>query len=110
MKINIYSVYDANAGYFNPPFASRCENEVILGFKQAVTTGQNKIWQQFPEDYCVVRLGTYDDEVGMLIPNKGPEIVVSANSFFTFNTNDTTSDDSSSTDTTSDSEEDIGHA
>lgn len=67
MKYNLYSVRDRLVG-FNAPFIMPNEEVAKRAFKQRIETDKNA------EDLELYRLGTYDDDTGMITPE--PPVMV----------------------------------
>lgn len=63
MKMNLYSVRDIKAGYGNP-YCMHNDEMAIRDIKLAVNSDKPNIIRQFPEDFELVRLGTFDTTTG----------------------------------------------
>ena len=66
MKMNLYSVRDIKAGYGNP-YCMQNDEMAIRDIKLAVNSDKPNIIKQFPEDFELTRLGTFDTETGIII-------------------------------------------
>lgn len=74
MKYPLYSVRDTKAG-FDFPFPERSDATAIRTFQYQV----NKVGTQmnmFPKDYDLYKVGEYDVDKGVVIPEKIPVLVV----------------------------------
>lgn len=73
--VNIYAVRDAQLG-FSSMFTAANDAVAIRNFASAVNTPGTVIHDS-PEDFAVCRLGTFDDETGV-ISSDLPVVVTSA--------------------------------
>lgn len=65
MKLNVYSIYDTKANAYAQPFYSQTDGSAIRAFSDHANekgTPANK----HPDDYILFRIGTYDDETGVI--------------------------------------------
>lgn len=60
-----FTVYDVKAGAYLPPFFMRSNAAAMRAFSDAVNGG-NEQFSSHPEDYVLFRIGTYDDDRGIL--------------------------------------------
>ncbi|AXL14663.1 nonstructural protein [Microviridae sp.] len=67
-----YSVYDASAEYFIPPFFARTDNEAKRMFIGSL--GQSF---QFRHDFNLFRVASFDQETGVFNAEAAPVIVIS---------------------------------
>lgn len=68
MKLNVYAVYDAKMQLFGIPFFQAKDNVAIRDFGDAVNDkSPNNMWNKHPEDYSLFRIGTYENENGILL-------------------------------------------
>lgn len=65
MKRNLYSVYDHKAELYGTPFALITNGEAVRAFKRLVED-KNTMPGQYPGDFQLVHLGTFDDSTGKL--------------------------------------------
>lgn len=65
MKMNIYSVFDTACGAYQKPFFGNADGEVMRSFIDIATDAEHAIGQH-PEDYSLMRLGTFDDQNGLI--------------------------------------------
>lgn len=79
MKYNLYVVLDAKAGFYGMPWAEQRDEAAIRQFADAVNDGSNpgNMWHKHPEDFSLYRIGTYDNERGVLV-TVTPEALVTA--------------------------------
>lgn len=78
IMLNLYSIKDAKTGGFTPPIASAHVQDVIRAFKRRLTDKQKgDNYAEFPEDYSIWEVGTFDTETGVTNPLQNPKHVVS---------------------------------
>lgn len=65
MKINLYSVKDTKLGKFAQPFSAPNDDIAIRMLTSTVRASGNTI-NEFPEDYQLFKLGSYDEDTGKL--------------------------------------------
>lgn len=77
----LVSVLDKKAEAFGPVFTSRNTAIATRDFSQACNDKQSNI-NKFPEDYCLVLLGEFNEEKGIITPlKKGNKILCEATQF-----------------------------
>lgn len=59
----MFSIKDQKAGIFYPPFFKNTHGEAERDFHTAVNDKQTKLFQ-YPEDFDLYYMGTYDDNNG----------------------------------------------
>lgn len=64
MKV-IHTVYDLKAEAYMDPFFSHNNSTALRDFTTAANQAEH-IFNTNPEDYVLVRLGTYDDDTGRI--------------------------------------------
>jgi len=64
-KYQIYSIRDSKAGIFNTPFYQSSHGEAERSFHQLVRDPKSTV-SQYPEDFDLYHLGTYDDQSGKM--------------------------------------------
>lgn len=77
MELKIFSIRDAKAECFNQPFFQKTHGEAERNFTQLVKDQKSMI-AQFPEDYDLYYLGTYDDQTGLVKVLDTPQHVIKA--------------------------------
>lgn len=60
-----FTVFDSKVGAYLPPFFMRSSAEAIRAFTDAANGGNSQITAH-AEDYVLFRIGTFDDERGIL--------------------------------------------
>lgn len=60
MKKRIYSIFDTKIEAYNTPFTSNTDKEVYRSLYNTVKQG-NSTLADYPEDYTVFWIGTFDD-------------------------------------------------
>jgi len=58
-----YTIYDSKAGYYTRPFTARTKGEALRMFQQAANDVQTQVGQ-YPEDFILFEIGTWDDITG----------------------------------------------
>lgn len=80
----LVSVFDKVAGLYSPVMTEVNPDSAIRNFK--IGAIQNKQINACPEDYCLVLLGTMDDETGSIAPvetdDGSPSILFQAKDLF----------------------------
>ena len=76
MNLNVYSIKDSKAGTYSNPFYSINDSTAIRSFEQAASDPTTTI-SQFPTDYSLYRIGTFDDSSGSIkqLDDGTPEFV-----------------------------------
>lgn len=77
MELKIYSIRDSKGDVFNPPFYAKTHGEAEREFTMACRR-ENSPAAQFPEDYDLYFIGTYDNTSGKIQANDTPQHVVKA--------------------------------
>lgn len=67
----LVSVFDKVAGLYSPVMTEINPDSAIRNFK--IGAKQNQQINSCPEDYCLILLGTVDDETGLIAPVKTDE-------------------------------------
>lgn len=65
MNYSIYSVFDRKANVFARPFVSPNDAMAARSFLAARQDSTTEI-HKFPEDFTLYRLGTFDDDAGVV--------------------------------------------
>jgi len=67
MSLNqqLYSVYDSKVQSFSPPFIQRNNADATRNFAQAAAEPNSQL-AQFPSDFSLYFIGTFDSETGIL--------------------------------------------
>lgn len=80
----LVSVFDKVAGLYSPAMTEINPDSAIRNFK--IGAKQNQQISASPEDYCLVFLGTMDDESGAIAsvdtPDGSPVILIQAKELF----------------------------
>jgi len=66
---NIFSVYDNKAEAFLPPFVLPKREMAIRTFADSINNPETQL-HKHPADYTLFTLGTFDDEIGKIVPEK----------------------------------------
>lgn len=73
--VKIYAVRDQYTGY-GQPFSCQSDAVAMRDFRIAVGNVDN-LMHACPKDFDLMRLGEYDPETGIIIPENVPVLVVS---------------------------------
>jgi len=82
MVRKVFSIRDAKSELFGTPFFNLTHGEAERNFKTLVNDPKSSV-NQYPEDFDLYYLGSYDDVSGKMIPNDSPEHLVKAVNVFT---------------------------
>lgn len=63
--MKIFTVHDAKAAYYLPPFFARTNGEAIRTFSQAVNDSSHHIGQNH-SDFTLFEIGEYDEQSGVI--------------------------------------------
>lgn len=77
--MNVYSVHDNKAGYYMNPTVARSNPEAMRSFSDAVKHPES-LFNKHPKDFTLVRIGKWDDEKGVIIPDE-PDILANGADF-----------------------------
>lgn len=80
MKHNVYCVKDTLVGQCFPPVTGDSDPAMIRSFGDSVLKGDTPI-SAHPEDYCLLKVGFFDTETGVLTPLEVPEVLCHAVDF-----------------------------
>lgn len=69
MLHSIVAVFDVKCGAYGRPVAYPADGAAVRAIQDAINAGDNE-YAKHPEDYSLVKLGTYDDNAGELRPEK----------------------------------------
>lgn len=70
MIVNMYSVHDAAAQAYLPPFYFLHDNQAIRTFTDCINSEKHQ-FSHHPDDYTLYKIGTFDDD-GASIGNIAP--------------------------------------
>jgi hypothetical protein len=65
MIVNVYAVFDAVAKVFLPPFVQANDGLACRSFVRAVNDRASQLGQ-FPADFQLYRIGSFDDQTAVL--------------------------------------------
>jgi len=77
MILKVFSIRDAKAEIFNPPFFKKTHGEAERDFHQ-LCKDDKSMPAQYPEDYDLYYVGTYDDQTGLIQCLSTPQHVTKA--------------------------------
>lgn len=79
MNLQAYSVYDAKALVYAPPFFAATDGAALRSF-QELANDLNTTVGKYPTDFSLWRIGSYDDQNGVFAPAVPLAHVADANS------------------------------
>lgn len=65
MQYKMFSIRDAKAEIFNPPYFNKSHGEAERNFRELVNDPKSMV-SKYPEDFDLYYLGTYDDGTGKM--------------------------------------------
>jgi len=65
MKLNMYSIFDTASGSYQRPIFARADGEIMREF-QNICVDEKHPCGEHPEDYSLIRVGTFDDQDGKI--------------------------------------------
>lgn len=79
MIVKAYSVLDKKVRLFNAPFFLSNDDVAVRHFSMSVNSDGETVMGRFPEDFSLVRVGEFDMDNGVLIPEvAGPVPICTA--------------------------------
>lgn len=66
MVLKVFSVYDAKAEAFMPPFMYSTKGQAIRVFADSINDS-NCVLSKHPEDYTLFEIATFDEELGVYV-------------------------------------------
>jgi len=63
MKTQIYAIYDVASGCYQRPMFARADGEIMREFQNICVDAEHPCGEH-PEDYSLIRLGTFNDQNG----------------------------------------------
>lgn len=79
-SLKVYALRDTKAGIYHPPFYNHSHGEAERNFHQLVKDPKSTV-HQYPEDFDLYHLGTYDDITGKICPTDSPVHMLKATAF-----------------------------
>jgi len=77
MEKKIFAIRDSKSESYNQPFFNHTHGEAERNFAQLASDPKSTV-NQFPEDFDLFYLGTYNDQTGEISPLQTPQHVVKA--------------------------------
>lgn len=77
MQFRMYSIRDAKAEIFNPPFYKGTHGEAERDFRTLISDDKSMV-AKYPEDYDLYFVGFYDDQTGKVEPLETPQHIIKA--------------------------------
>lgn len=72
----LYSVYDQVAGTYSNPVTARNDAVAARLFVHSVSTEGESLVKSHPDDYSLVRIGSFDEVDGLVSACATPELVM----------------------------------
>lgn len=69
--MKLFSMYDVKARNYIQPFSETSTIAALRGFEVAVNDGKST-FNRFPDDFCLMELGDFDSETGLITPATSP--------------------------------------
>jgi len=66
MVLIMYAIRDVKTECFLPPMYSHNDGSAMRDLHIAITSGALRTVKQFPQDYRLMRVGTFDEESGVV--------------------------------------------
>lgn len=63
--MKMYTVHDAAAKAYLPPFTQKSERDALSAFEEAANDSQSAI-SKYPADFTLIELGDFDERTGKL--------------------------------------------
>lgn len=67
MIYNVYAIRDSKTGFLQPTCEMN-DASAMRNFEHAVMAGPDSLFFSHPEDYALYRLGSYDTDKGVILP------------------------------------------
>ncbi|AXH78030.1 MAG: nonstructural protein [Microviridae sp.] len=77
MELKMFSIRDSKGEVFNPPFYKKTHGEAERDF-QTLCKDEKSTVNQYPEDFDLYYIGTYDDNSGKIQSLDTPQHLVKA--------------------------------
>lgn len=77
MILEAYSIFDSKAVVYSPPFFAQREAVARRMFADLVNDPKSAIYRN-PEDYSLFWIGTFDDELGIVVSDKPRNLVTAS--------------------------------
>lgn len=74
---NLYTIYDLQTKMHSLPVPIESDRDAIYSFKQQINTPKTP-YSEFPEDYTLLKIGSYDQRTGSLTTLEKPELISTA--------------------------------
>lgn len=74
MKQVICAVYDSAAAQYEDPFVARTTGEALRAFDEICTAPNSRV-NRYADDYSLFRIGSYETDDGMIIPETPVRLV-----------------------------------
>lgn len=71
MEYKIFAVYDSKVSAYSLPYFARSRGEGIRMFTTTVSDPNTSLYK-YPEDYSLMEIGVYNDELGAIVGTTGP--------------------------------------
>ena len=87
MKLNVYAIFDKKAVMYKTPYLAVNDDIGQRMFAQAINGAPSEL-SEFPEDFDLYRLATFDDEAGKYNNEPAPEIITNGRALVNGDTGD----------------------
>lgn len=69
MVLGVFAVFDVKADSYNTPFFMSTNGQAVRAFTDLAKNKESTVGAH-PEDYKLVRIGSYDMDRGLLVPDE----------------------------------------
>ena len=76
MKLEIFSIYDKKSNTYNNPMFAQTSGVIVREFISTLSQ-EDKAghWAKYPEDFTLIKIGTFDNETGEITKLEKNELV-----------------------------------
>lgn len=76
MLLNVFSVFDVKAAHYGQPFFMANRGAAQRAIQMQLRQDQSSLLAQYPADFQLYQLGTFDDDSGLFNP-VSPQFIIS---------------------------------
>lgn len=71
-EVKLYSIFDMKSRHYQPPVACINDGHAWRMFAMHFQKGEVAMYREFPEDFEIYRVGTFDEEKGLIMTEHPP--------------------------------------
>jgi hypothetical protein len=75
MILGVFCVFDSKAVTFGMPFFTQNRGSAQRGIQMQIRQDPNSMLAQYPSDFSLMEMGTYDDETGLFQTQSGTFVI-----------------------------------